>query len=618
MPSNKSKQDISSHIFTKYALIRKSYDETIPSIAQDLEALQDKSYIYLQLLVKCDIHHNTLYKIINAFRGNPELCFSQIITNPYKFVLIPENAMPFEKAKMIADSFSLKVDDETIHRAWIFDFILFKQNQIFIDRDMLTRKFHLDFPDTKTEDLNKLLIVSSRNECLVTLPELKEIETAMGDLMLDLFVENKDKKQHVSSISINAFIGDYEKKNNIKFTPKQNKAIHNAIQNKLSLICGLPGTGKSTISDCICAYYRDKTICLAAPTGIAANNIRQKCTSVNPETVYAGTLHKLLFDAFIDIKAIPDIMIVDEFSMVDNVLFHRILKWCSTFDCKLVLLADDQQLPPIGAGYPLGSILGSPLFKKTYLKDIKRQDQGSLRNVIMKLHTSTRDNIKPIQSSDIDNESVFFYNYSKENITKLINKYRLHPDNCQFITPQHKHEEGTIDMNNFLQKTYFDDDRRSINPPYNGFGMRFKNGDYVVRKINNYVDKEMYANGDIAKLYQESVNSPIEIRYIHSEKTQKVTQLELYEEFGLAYCLTVHKVQGSQFDNVVIIINDNHQYSWTSNGAKKLLYTAISRARKRCIIMGNPKLLSAAQRVGFKPKHTVFLKEFESYEMRVD
>lgn len=621
MPSNKSKQDMSGHIFTKYALVRKSYaeTETLSCIAEDLEIVKDKSYVYLHLLVKCDIHHNTLYKIINAFRGNPEYCFSQITVNPYKFVLIPENAMPFEKAKLIADSFNLTVDNAIIHRAWLFDFILFKNSQVFIDRDLMSRKFYLDFPDASPADLDKLLIVSSRNSCLVTLQELKDMETSMGDLMLDLFVESKDKTNTVSSITLNAFVANYEKENKIKFTVKQNKAIHNAILNKLSIVCGLPGTGKSTIADCICAYYKDKIICLGAPTGIAANNIRQKCRSVNNETVLSGTLHKLLFDTFIDIKNVPYIMIIDEFSMVDNVLFHRILRWCSMFNCKLVLLADDQQLPPIGAGYPLGAILNSPLFKKVHLKDIKRQGQGSLRNVIMKLNTSTKDNINPIQSSDIDNKSVFFYNFSKDNIIKLVKKFSLNPDNCQFITPQHKHEEGTIEMNNFLQKIYFNDcDRRSINPPYNGFGMRFKDGDYVVRKINNYTDKEMYANGDIAKLHQVSVNAPIEIRYVHTDKVQKVTPIELYEEFGLAYCLTVHKVQGSQFDNVVIIINDNHQYSWTTNGAKKLLYTAISRAKNRCFIMGNPKLMSVAQRVGFQPKHSVFLKEFESYEMRVD
>ena len=133
-------------------------------------------------------------------------------------------------------------------------------------------------------------------------------------------------------------------------------------------------------------------------------------------------MHKLLFDIFIDLKYGPDIIIIDEFSMVDTILFYRILQWCKKFKCKLVLLADHKQLPPISTGYPLLNLIDDKQFAYVSLNNIKRQDNGKLKDVILKL---SNDTLNPITSEDIDKKSVYFINYSQNNIKRLIETHDL-------------------------------------------------------------------------------------------------------------------------------------------------------------------------------------------------
>lgn len=605
MPTAKSKKDISYHIFQKYCNIRKEHDKDSKLIQEDIELIKCKDYIHLTLLVKCDLHHNMLFKILNSFRSNPKYCFTEITRNPFEFVMIPENVFSYEKAESICEKFELNINNITKCKAWIFDFILFKNNQIFIDKKFLHKHFYKTFDVSYSEILNELLIYHPEDNSLCTIELIYDIEKNMTLIMKKLYLKN-NLKPPVNNNIIN-YITKHEKNNNIKFTTKQSKAIRNAIDHDFSIICGFPGTGKSTIADCICSYYTDKIICLAAPTGIASNNIKIKCSSIIPDKLISGTLHKLLFDTFIDLKEFPNIMIIDEFSMVDSVLFYRVLQWCDIFKCKLILLADNRQLPPIAAGYPLYDLLNSKLCVTTFLTKIKRQNQGNLKNVILKLSS---DELYPIDSSDIDKKTVFFYNYSKKNIKNLIEKFDLNASNCQFISPQHKHEEGTISINNYLQSLYKNNTNQKIFPLYQGsnYSSVFQNNDLVVRNVNNYTDTDMYANGDIGTL-KKTLNNCLEVHYIHDNRIQQILPNELYEEFSLSYCMTVHKVQGSQFDNIVLIINDNHHYSWMCHNAKNLLYTAISRAKEKCFIIGNSKLLSAAQRTVFKKKISIFMKQ---------
>lgn len=605
MPNAKSNKETASNLFQKYSAIRKQHDPSNTFIQADSQIVLDKSFVYIQLLSKCDIHHNSLYKLLNIFRVKPEFCFSEIVKNPYKFVTIPDNILSFEKANEIADKYSVlnSIDKNTIYKAWIYDFILFKNNQFYISKSLLIPKFVNYFENADIQIVDTLCIkVPFEKKILYTLPELYQMEVCLGDDLIETFY-NK-----VNNVNASEFISEYERNNTIIFTKNQRKAIQTAINNKLSIICGFPGTGKTTIADCICQYYKDKFICLTAPTGMAVNNIRNKCST---EKNIIGTIHKLLFDGFIDLKnEFPALMIVDEFSMVDVVLFHKIVQWCKVFDCKLILIADNQQLSPIGGGYPLGSFIQSKLFKITHLTNIKRQSKGNLKNVILKLSRN-----EPVIDSDIDKQTVFFYNYTINNLKKVIEKFDLSPTNTQFISPQHKHVEGTNNINTILQSIFSKNNSSLYCKQFCNAPNVIRENDLVVRTVNSYTsENELYANGDTAYITKNTTDNCIDVNYLHSKSKQQISLNDLYEEFCLAYCLTVHKVQGSQYDNVVLIIGNNHEFSWTNNDAKKLLYTAMSRARHRCFILGNPKLFTYAQSVQFIQKPSVLLKTFNQYE----
>jgi exodeoxyribonuclease V alpha subunit len=607
MSKSKSSKDLCSHLFQKYSSIRNEF-ELSETIENDFKIVHDKTFIFIQLLTSCDMHANSLFKLLNIFRFNEEYCFSKIIENPYKFVILPDNVMNFEKANDIANKFSLEIEETCIKKAFIYDLILFKSNTFYIDKNTLISKYIEKFSADSVEELFEDLLVKVTIEKRVyyTVQELMDLELNMGDIMVELYY---DKCLKVPENVINTFIKQYENSNEIKFTKNQIKGITNAIENKFSLICGFPGTGKSTVADCICKYYENKHICLTAPTGMAVNNIRLKC-NLDSSSCMIGTLHKLLFDAFIEKKESSsiNIIIIDEFSMVDNVLFYKVLQWCKVFNCKLICLADDLQLPPIGGGYPLGAIIASKMFKTVFLKTIKRQDNGSLKNVILKLSKNEQ-----IVSSDFDKESVFFYNYSNENLINLIKKYDLNHLNTQFISPQHKHVEGCVSINNLLQTQF---SQKNSNKIFSKLKKNFviQENDMIVRTVNNYTEKELHANGDIAFATKNREEDCINIKYLSKKPIQKVSVNELYEEFSLAYCLTVHKVQGSQYENIVLIIGNNHHYSWSNSDAKKLLYTAISRAKSKCFILGDSKLFSIAQSTISSTKPSLFLKSFNNYE----
>ena len=142
-----------------------------------------------------------------------------------------------------------------------------------------------------------------------------------------------------------------------------------------------------------------------------------------------GTLHKLVYGKFDDLYEVPKIIVIDEFSMVDNCVFLNILRYCIAFQCKLIILADQHQLPPIGGGFPLDNLLQSNEISKTFLTKIKRQDNGNLKNAILNISNNVL-----LKNLDFDKKSLHFYNYSKSNLENLIRKFNLHPNNCQFIS----------------------------------------------------------------------------------------------------------------------------------------------------------------------------------------
>lgn len=596
MQKKKSIRDICFNLFQKYADIRKLHKKS-DIIEKDFEIVKDLNYFYLTLT---NVHYSSFYKLLNIFKNDPSFCASMFILNPMKLVRTSDCIINYEKALELVEKFHIDINIDEKQYAWTYDMLLFQNNCLYMQQKVFNKLFMNEFGNL--DNLDKFCsYFQINNNHYTTLTIFHDMEVELGDLLLDLYYN----KINVFSKNIDSYLNSYQKSNDIKLTKQQVKAIENTIKNKFSIICGLPGTGKSTITKVIVDYFENDSICLVAPTGMAVNNLRNKCVSSNKTNVHIGTLHKMIYDQFDKIDNI-DLMIIDEFSMVDIFMFKKILTWCQHYKCKLLILADDQQLPPIQAGYPLSALLSSKIFKVIKLKTIKRQDNGLLKNVILDLSDN-----KVVHPSTFDNKSIHFYNYSEENILKIQNKFKI---DCKFITPQHKYNEGTININKILQKNK-NNLQQTIYPSYKKtLPYYFHYNDLVVRITNDYKSEALYANGDIG-IISKDVDNNIQIKYLETNMIQNVSKEELYEDFQLAYCLTVHKVQGSQYDNIVLIMVDNHEFSWNNHTSKKLLYTAISRAKKNCIILGNPELFMNAQKQNNIVEITYFLKKFNQYSL---
>jgi exodeoxyribonuclease V alpha subunit len=587
MKSKKTLKSLSKLIFQKYEPIMNKH-------LLDID-IKDHLDIY-KLMTEFNIPYTSLFKLVQVYKTKSEYSFYNITTNPYEFVLLPEQILDYEKATYIAEKLDLSISMDIKHRAWIYDFILFKNNSIYIKHSYLSFKFYDMFKTKLNGELCKSKVIGS--DVYTTLIEIYQMEEEITNLIRKL---NPTKVLPFDINTLKKKISDYEMKHEFSFTKYQKTAICDSVKKNLHLICGYPGTGKTTIVDCICTFYSDEVICLTAPTGMAVNNLIKKTNIAYP---ISGTLHKLIYGKFDDVQEVPKIIIIDEFSMVDNCVFLNILRYCVAFKCKLIILADQHQLPPIGGGFPLDNLLQSNEISETFLTKIKRQDNGNLKDAILNISNNVL-----LKNSEFDKKSLHFYNYSKSNLENLIKKFNLHPNNCQFISPQHKYDQGTMNMNNILQNIFSPKKHPIlINSKYKPSNSTFYNNDEIVRIVNNYTTKELYANGDLAvvKILDDKT---VNIHYKNNSLIQENVSIEdLYDEFQLSYCLTVHKVQGSQYENVVLLLSNDHKFSWENSDAKKLLYTAVSRAQKRCFILGDPNLIYSAQTSTPKPNISNILK----------
>jgi ATP-dependent exoDNAse (exonuclease V) alpha subunit len=482
---------------------------------------------------------------------------------------------------------------------------------------------------------------------------------------------------------------------------RQRVAIKKCISNPFQIICGYPGTGKSTIVKVVIAYLcrnnsadqaKPFNVTIAAPTGIAVNNLKSKCDTTHYNDSASGTLHRLLYNIFphmnttmhfdeiigeINIECllnkrevftgdnkaiytpnykedfdhyekthvyisskdkyhkkllhykekIPDLIVIDEVSMINLFVMNHVVKFCKIFKCRLIMLGDENQLPPIGPVDVLNQLINSAIFKDTnvvYLTEIMRQkDAPYLKDAIMKvINANDRLNIVDIKKY----ENMIFINYrnllkndkiDEGRFHKILEKHKLTQDKIfkktQFLTPQHDGPCGCTEINNMLQ---------NIHNPCNGKNeipkSSFRYNDRVVRISNLYTsDSNLYANGETGIINDKSGNldNPDTVEIIYDSetiggnvnKTQIISIDELNEEFRLRYCMTIHKSQGSQYDNVVLFMGSHHKRMWSNNSAKKLLYTAISRPTKKLILIGGQDEMNNAQLLTPIPPPSTFL-----------
>lgn len=547
-----------------------------------------EALLYLQGL---NISFNLSNKIYKAYGDNT---ISIVKTNPYK-LSEDISGIGFIMADNIAMNMQMKSDSKFRISAAL-SYVLKNDAEMtgscticldnLIDKTFSLIKVEKDkIKDQINEDLlkSKIQIMKIGNDEFVYYKEIYKAEKSAAINLSRL----KNEKYNFD-VDINEDLDVFSK--------EQQVAINEAFNNMLLVITGGPGTGKTTIIKAICNILDDNNLKynLAAPTGRAAKRMQE--STENP----ALTIHRL-----IGIKPespIPeyneenklecDYVIVDEVSMVDIKLMDKLLKALSS-NTALILVGDHNQLPSVGPGNVLKDILDTDI-KSVKLKKIFRQAQES--NIVVNAHR-INDALYPILNQK--NKDFFFIDSNAINFQKdildliknrLPNYYKLDPINdIQILAPSKKSSWGVLNLNNVLQENL------NKNPKFFKINNRiFKLKDKVMQVRNNYdlesmdpdnFDDGVY-NGDIGRIIEldkerESLKVEFYDGNIVSYKKEDIKDLDL------SYAITIHKSQGSEFDCVVIPMMPTSFMLLNRN----LLYTAITRAKKLVILIGEKRIL---------------------------
>ena len=530
---------------------------------------------------------------------------SKIVKSPTDFINYDEQLLRIENVERINSVEKLNIKATKRIECYIIDkFLKDGQPKMYIEKWRLDNDVDMwvgeniknkDIPKT-IKKLKKILILKKfKNKEYYTTAKFLNIEYELGDILIDNY--NNVKKKNYNYVKVKEFIINYEKKNNMLLTLEQREAVQHCLRDKLSIITGYPGTGKTTIMNVVGEYMsevlKNKNIMIMAPTGLAVKNLMERCSFMKNKKEKIGTIHKILYSPNKDMDNEIDHIIIDESSMIDLFLFKKLLKLCIDSNCSVTLVGDKNQLPPIGCGRPFEGIINSNIFEYVNLTKIKRQS-GKLKDVIININEGKGDvkdfdnkSIKLINEEDINDNNL------RKHLKEIIKDYGK--DNVHIITPQHKYEGGTENVNKEMQNMISNTKTNKEIARY--FDKIFVVGDKVVRTENDYSDGDgkIRVNGDVG-IIEEDITNRKKVKVVYDKNdSETLTQLEFVNNFEHFYGSTVHKMQGSQKDVIVLILSKKHSM-WKGKGSKKLLYTAISRAKKHCIIIGTDEIFNNANK----------------------
>ena len=427
------------------------------------------------------------------------------------------------------------------------------------------------------------------------LAPLYEAETYTAGRIKAMCKAKTERKVDITSI-----ISRLEAANNIEYAPMQREAIALAAQNRMLVITGGPGTGKTTILKAVLALYDELELetYLAAPTGRAAKRMSELCG------MEASTIHRMLgakmsedgetvvFGKDEEDKLACDALIIDECSMVDITLMHAILKALKS-DCRILLVGDADQLPSVGPGNVFSDIIRSGVVPTVRLTEIFRQKADS--RIVRNAHMINRG-----EHPDFNENSGDFFRLRRmqggscvETIVELCKKrlpenMKIPSNQIQVLSPSRKGETGTVNLNKCLQAALNPSDEKKKEKL---FGETvFRVGDRVIQIKNNYdiVWKDKLGKSGMG-VYNGDIGTIIEIdtasEYLKVDYDDKIALygFEMLNELEHAWSLTVHKSQGSEYRAVILSLNPVAQLLLT----RGVLYTAVTRAKELLIMVGD-------------------------------
>ncbi len=595
----------------------------------DLRQMQE----HILYLAQYDITTNLAIKIYNTYSTGTK---SIVSSNPYK--LIEDiDGVGFATADKIALSMGHDMAGEFRLRAGILYTLkdtADKEGNTYLLLDNLIDRCTklLDMPlrdmGSRVDELMTKLVLEPAikifdigSDRAVSLIRYYAIEHSVATSLIRLARDAK-----TLTIDIDSLVSQFERVNKIKFHHSQLDAVVGALSNGVSVITGGPGTGKTTIIKCIADILIGKglTVEFCAPTGRASKRMSMACGRE------AKTIHRMLGyeyeqgrSRFMHNNTNPlecDVIIVDEMSMVDANIMYNLLKAVSC-GTRLVLVGDKDQLPSVGAGNILSDMIKSGIIPVYYLTHIYRQSDDSL--IVSNAHLVNQGNM-PV----IDNKSRDFFVMHGEDMravldtvvelvnTRLPRFTKLPPTSIQVLGALKGGVAGIDELNKALQSTI---NGESVVKREISVGNHIlREGDRVMQTVNNYelpfvrTNEHGYIeegkgvfNGDIGFITKiDRANNIVEVS-LDDDRLAQYASSEL-DQLMLAYAITIHKSQGSEFDVVVIPLLSGPPSIINRN----LLYTAITRAKKLVVLVGSKGILARMVHNNYIATRTTLLCKF--------
>jgi exodeoxyribonuclease V alpha subunit len=496
-------------------------------------------------------------------------------------VLIDHAGMGFMKADKIALKMGAKIDNIE-RQCYLIEYVVkqyTRTGNCYITLDKLKETLEeqrIKYDEDSIINNHRLVIDDER----IYTCSMFESETLIPR-MLHEFEEKETDIKLLDTYEVEEYIKDFEKLNKIKFDEYQREAVETAVNKPVSIITGGAGSGKTTLLKCVnfileTINYR---LFLTAPTGKAARRMSQACG------YEATTIHRFLNDSM-DLRTYKNsVMIVDESSMIDTELFFELLSAMDRISVdfkKIILVGDPGQLPSVQPGNVLNDLITSE--KLPTIKLTKTFRQAGDSNII-DIATNVRHNetfdfmkkkdfyVKEIINAKEYKESIkYFFSYLRDKYNDLDTFY----SEVQFITPIKKGDIGVNEINTMI--------KNEINPKQDKKNwFPFDLNDKVMC-IKNDRENGIF-NGEFGRIhYVDNTTFTIYYRDLEKYVTYK-KEFDIVQDFILSYCSTVHKLQGSEFKFVVIILA---QDSFICDS--RLLYTAITRGKETVIMLTNKSI----------------------------
>lgn len=586
----------------------------------------------IMFLQSYDITLNTAIKIYRVYKDKTE---SVLKSNPYRLI-DDVDGIGFLSADRIAGSMGIGKDSEFRLRAGIVYCLkdgAEKSGNTVIEEQTLKKSVGelLGYDVSERAELyeetvdNLIFDLMARRfedgeKAGLALTRYYNIEKNIAGALVRL-----DEEAPAISASFKTLIEDFQSANGVKLHSNQRRAVEAAFENGVTVITGGPGTGKTTIVRCV-SYICDALDIKAeycCPTGRAAKRLGAS-TGKN-----AKTIHRLLgmearedrlvfaYDASNPLEA--DLVVVDEASMADAVIFNSLLKALRR-GCRLVLVGDKDQLPSVGAGNVLADVIKSRLFSVNELTHIYRQSEDSY--IVTNAHLINSGKMPVIEKDSKD-----FFFIARDNQEDILNEVTglvttrlpkftsLSPAEIQVLAPMKSGLAGVANLNRTLQAKLnpFERSKSEINVG----GVVFRTGDKVMQTVNDYNmeweinDSEGVRsgkgvfNGDIGyitRIYRTENLAEI----LFDDGRRAVYTSADMPDLTLAYAVTVHKSQGSEFDALVVAVTNGPPTILNRN----LLYTAVTRAKKTVVLVCSKRMLGMMVKNNYIEERATMLKAF--------